>query len=147
MAHFDASAVRPEAWMPQIGTLSGNPIAAVAGLATVEILRRPGTYERMHSIGGAVKEALRDCLDRAEIPARVVGEGVLFDVFFSEHDIVDYRSTLLSDKEKLARFNRLLRERGVFKGDSKFYLSTAHDESDVELTVEAIESAVDELSG
>ena len=147
MAHFDASAVRPEAWMPQIGTLSGNPIAAVAGLATVEILRRPGTYERMHSIGGAVKGALRDSLDRAEIPARVVGEGVLFDVFFSEHDIVDYRSTLLADKEKLARFNRLLRERGVFKGDSKFYLSTAHDESDVELTVEAIESAVDELSG
>ena len=41
MAHFDASAVRPEEWMPQIGTLSGNPIAAVAGLATVEILRRP----------------------------------------------------------------------------------------------------------
>ena len=147
MAHFDASAVRPEEWMPQIGTLSGNPIAAVAGLATVEILRRPGTYERMHSIGGAVKRALQDSLDRSEIPARVVGEGVLFDVFFSEHDIVDYRSTLLADKERLGRFNRLLRERGVFKGDSKFYLSTAHGESDVEMTVEAIESAVDELSG
>lgn len=147
MAHFDASAVGPEEWMPQIGTLSGNPIAAVAGLATVEILRRPGTYERMHSVGGAIKVALQDSLDRAEIPARVVGEGVLFDVFFSEHDIVDYRSTLLADKERLGRFNRLLRERGVFKGDSKFYLSTAHDESDVEMTVEAIESAVDELSG
>ena len=80
-------------------------------------------------------------------PPGVVGEGVLFDVFFSEHDIVDYRSTLLADKERLGRFNRLLRERGVFKGDSKFYLSTAHGESDVEMTVEAIESAVDELSG
>ena len=147
MAHFDASAVGPGEWMPQIGTLSGNPVAATAGLATVEILRRPGTYERMHAIGGAVKQALADSLSRAEIPARVVGEGVLFDVFFTEHDIVDYRSTLLADKGKLGAFNRLLRERGVFKGDSKFYLSTAHDEADVEATSAAIESAVDELVG
>ena len=146
MAHFDSSAVESGDWMPQIGTLSGNPVAAVAGLATVDILRRPGTYERMHSIGGAVKTALSDSLARAEIPAQVVGEGVLFDVYFTEHEIVDYRSTLLADKGKLARFNTLLRERGVFKGDSKFYLSTAHDESDVEMTAAAIESAVEELS-
>ena len=45
MSHFDASAVQAEEWMPQIGTLSGNPIAAVAGLATVKILKKPGTYE------------------------------------------------------------------------------------------------------
>jgi glutamate-1-semialdehyde 2,1-aminomutase len=147
MAHFDASAVEPEEWLPQIGTLSGNPIAAAAGLATVEILKRPGTYERMHDIGGRVKQALQDAVDRAEIPAQVVGEGVVFDVYFTEHDIVDYRSTLLADKDKLGRFNRLLRDRGVLKGDSKFYLSTEHDEADVELTIAAIDSAVDELAG
>ena len=146
MAHFDASAVEPEEWMPQIGTLSGNPIASVAGLATVEILKRPGTYERMHQIGDRVKRALQDAVDRAEIPAKVVGESVLFDVYFTEHDIVDYRSTLLADKAKLGQFNLLLRERGVLKGDSKFYLSTEHTEADVELTIAAIDSAVDELA-
>jgi len=146
MAHFDATAVDPEEWTPQIGTLSGNPIASAAGLATVEILKRPGTYERMHKIGGRVKQALADALDRAEIPAKVVGNGVLFDVYFTEHDIVDYRSTLLADKAKLGQFNLLLRERGVLKGDSKFYLSTEHDEADVDVTIAAIDSAVDELS-
>jgi glutamate-1-semialdehyde 2,1-aminomutase len=100
----------------------------------------------MHKIGGRVKQALADALDRAEIPAKVVGNGVLFDVYFTEHDIVDYRSTLLADKAKLGQFNLLLRERGVLKGDSKFYLSTEHDEADVDVTIAAIDSAVDELS-
>jgi glutamate-1-semialdehyde 2,1-aminomutase len=146
MAHFDASAVEPEEWLPQIGTLSGNPIAAAAGLATVKILKQPGTYERIHDIGNQVKQALTNALDRAEIPAQVVGEGVMFDVYFTENEIVDYRSTLLADKDKLGRFNRLLRDRGVLKGDSKFYLSTVHDEADVETTIAAIDSAVDELA-
>ena len=147
MAHFDAGLVGRERFLPQIGTLSGNPIATAAGLATVRVLKRPGTYARMHAIGHQLKRALQRICDDAGVPARVVGEGVLFDVFFTTGEITDYRSTLRADKEKLGRFVRLLRERGVFRGFSKFYLSIAHDQRDVDATVRAFESAIDALRG
>ncbi len=142
MAHFDQSRVGREHFIPQVGTLSGNPIATAAGLATVRILKRPGTYERMHALGRELKQALQSICDSAGVPARVVGEGVLFEIYFTDEDITDYRSTLKADKARLTRFVALLRERGVFRGASKFYLSIVHDERDVKETIQAFESAV-----
>ena len=66
-------------------------------------------------------------------------------VLFTDGDVTDYRSTLLADKEKLARFTTLLRERGVFKGETKFYVSVAHTQQDVDRTIEAFASGVQEL--
>jgi len=144
MAHFDRSA-EPDAFLPQIGTLSGNPVAAVAGLATLEILKRPGTYERLFATGQTLKDELQRLMDEAEIPAKVVGEAPLFDVFFTEEEITDYRSTLRADKTQLNRFNALLLEEGVLKGDSKFYISVAHDQDDVRRTLDAFQFAVNQL--
>ncbi len=142
MAHFDQTRVSRDQFIPQVGTLSGNPIATAAGLATVRILKRPGTYERMHALGRQLKGALQRICDSAGIPARVVGEGVLFEVYFTDAEISDYRSTLKADRTRLARFVQLLRERGVFRGASKFYLSIVHDEADIAETIRAFESAV-----
>jgi glutamate-1-semialdehyde 2,1-aminomutase len=142
---FDPTRVQAGEQVPQIGTLSGNPVAAVAGLATLKLLRREGTYEKLFATGQRIRSALQRMLSEAEIPARVVGEAPLFDVFFIEGEITDYRSTLSSDKQKQAHFNRLLLERGVFKGDIKYYVSTAHDDDDVNLTIGAFASAIEEL--
>ena len=142
MAHFDQTRVSRDQFIPQVGTLSGNPIATAAGLATVRILKRPGTYERMHALGRQLKGALQRICDSAGIPARVVGEGVLFEVYFTDAEISDYRSTLKADRTRLTRFVQLLRERGVFRGASKFYLSIVHDEADVAETIRAFESAI-----
>jgi glutamate-1-semialdehyde 2,1-aminomutase len=147
MAHFDQARVERDRFLPQIGTLSGNPVATVAGLATVRILKRPGTYERMHALGNRLRQALQAACDGAGVPARVVGEGVLFEIYFTDGAITDYRSTLAADRARLARFVRLLRERGVLRGGSKFYLSIAHDEADVAETVRAFESAIAVLAG
>ena len=146
MSGFDASSAG-DGFVLQIGTLSGNPVASAAGLATLEILREPGTYEKLFATGQQLKDALQRLLNEAEIPAVVAGEAPLFEVFFTEGEIRDHRSTLLADKEMMRRFNSLLLERGVFKGDSKFYLSTSHTQRDVEETIEAFESVVDELRG
>jgi glutamate-1-semialdehyde 2,1-aminomutase len=100
----------------------------------------------MHEIGNIIKTGLENTLKDASIKSKVVGVGVLFDVFFTDEEIVDYRSTLKADKSKLMKFNRLLRENGIFKGDSKFYLSTEHDESDAQETIEAFKTIVDKLS-
>ena len=142
MAHFDQARVPRDQFIPQIGTLSGNPIATAAGLATVRILKRPGTYERMHALGRQLKTALQRMCDSAGVPARVVGEGVLFEIYFTDAEVTDYRSTLQADRARLARFVQLLRERGVFRGASKFYLSIVHDEADVRETIRAFESAI-----
>jgi glutamate-1-semialdehyde 2,1-aminomutase len=76
----------------------------------------------------------------------VAGEDVLFEVFFTGVEITDYRSTLSADRAKLGRFVRALRERGVFRGLSKFYLSIAHDDRDVEETLAAFRGALGTLA-
>ena len=145
MSHMDGGEVTSEDFMPQIGTLSGNPIAAAAGLKTLEILRRPGAYESMRATGATLKEGLQRMLDEAEIPARVTGEDVLFDVYFTDAEISDYRSTLTADSATMGRFNNGVLERGIFKGDSKFYISAAHDEKDVEQTLDTFKEVIEEM--
>ena len=145
MEHFDADKVPKEEHLMQVGTLSGNPVAAVAGLATLKVLRREGTYERLFATGQRIREALQRLLNESEVPAQVVGEAPLFDVYFTDQEIVDYRATLSGDNQKSLRFTKLLLQHGVFKGEHKYYVSTAHDDDDVELTTRAFASALEEL--
>ena len=145
MSHMDRSAVEPEEFMPQIGTLSGNPIAAVAGLKTLEILRREGTYPRLFATGEKIKVALQRLMDEADIPAKVIGIGPVFDVFFTDSDVTDFRSSERADSGLLARFTSLLSREGVFRGAEKFYVSTAHTEADVAQTISAFEAAIAQL--
>ncbi len=145
MGHFDASSVDAGGHLPQIGTLSGNPVAAAAGLKTLEILSREGAYERIFATGQRLKDELQRMLNEAEIPASVVGEAPLFDVFFTEGEITDYRSTLLADKQLLSRFNENLLAQGVLKGDTKFYVSLAHTATDVQHTLDAFSTAIESL--
>jgi glutamate-1-semialdehyde 2,1-aminomutase len=147
MAHFDKDRVAEDEFAPQIGTLSGNPVAAVAGLATLEILKRPGSYEAVFATGRALMTGLEETLRGAGFAVRVVGEPPLFDVLFTDCDVTDYRTTLSGDAALLRRFNALLRERGILKGESKYYVSLAHDEADVKHTLEAFRDAAAALRG
>ncbi|MDE0943078.1 MAG: aminotransferase class III-fold pyridoxal phosphate-dependent enzyme [Alphaproteobacteria bacterium] len=142
MSHFDKTAVADESFMPQIGTLSGNPVAAVAGLATLNILDRPGAYEKIFATGSALMEGLEALLEASGVPAVVIGEPPLFDVFFTQAEVKDYRGMQTNDTERTQRFNATLRENGILKGDSKFYVSLAHDEADVAKTLDAFAAAV-----
>jgi len=145
MNHFDSEKVSKNGFMPQIGTLSGNPIACAAGLATLDILKQDGVYENMFNTGQKIMTGLQRILDNAEIPAKVVGEPVLFDAFFTTQKVYDYRSSLSADSQKLARFNQLILDRGILKGATKFYISTEHNDQDIEKTLAAFEEAADIL--
>ncbi len=143
---LDPSRAQMGEQMLLIGTLSGNPVAAAAALATLRILRREGTYERLFATGQRVKDGLQRLLNEAEIPAQVIGHPSVFDVYFTEQDeLLDYRATLKADRQKQARFTQLLLERGLYKGDNKFYISTVHNDEDIELTLSAFASAIEEL--
>ena len=142
MAQFDRAKVGDERFLPQVGTLSGNPVASVAGLATLAVLKRPGTYEKVFATGRKLMDGLASLLRDAGLPAQVIGEPPLFDVFFATGDLHDYRATLRADAEMMRRFNRRMREHGVLKGDSKMYISLAHDDADVAQVLDAFTQAV-----
>jgi glutamate-1-semialdehyde 2,1-aminomutase len=147
MAHFDSDRVPSDEFMPQVGTLNGNPVAAIAGIETLKVLRQKGTYEKLFQIGQSIKDGFQRLLNEAEIPAKIIGEAPMFDILFTDNEIVDYRSTLTADKGKMVNLNKLLIERGVFKGDVKYYVSTVHTEEHVKQTLDAFESALQQLPG
>ncbi|WP_052214998.1 aspartate aminotransferase family protein [Belnapia sp. F-4-1] len=145
MAHFDRGIVGDGGFLMQVGTLSGNPVASAAGLATLEVLRRPGAYDGVFAMGRRLMAEMEGMLRRHGVPGRAVGEPPLFDIVFAEEAPRDYRGTLRADAAVQRHVNAVLRERGILKGESKYYLSTAHDARDEAQTLEAFEAALASL--
>jgi glutamate-1-semialdehyde 2,1-aminomutase len=145
MAHFDKGAVGEEGFMMQVGTLSGNPMAAVAGLKTLEILRRPGAYEKIFRNGRALMDGYRQILKDARVEARVSGDAPMFDIVFTAREVTDYRSSI-GDQDTMKRCNAMLRERGILKGDSKYYVSLAHTDEDISQTLNAFAESIAEVA-
>jgi len=141
---FDKGKTAEDRFMMQIGTLSGNPVASAAGLKTLEILKRPGAYEQIFKTGRVLMEGYADILKRARVKAQVVGDAPMFDVVFSDREVKDYRSSL-GDEAAMKRCNALLRERGILKSESKYYVSLAHTEADVAFTLDAFASSIAEM--
>ncbi len=145
MAHFDRGIVGDDGFLMQVGTLSGNPVASVAGLATLEVLRRPGAYDGVFAMGRRLMAEMEGLLRRHGVPGRAIGEPPLFDIVFAEEAPRDYRGMLRADAAVQRHVNAVLRERGILKGESKYYLSTAHDARDEAQTLEAFEAALASL--
>jgi glutamate-1-semialdehyde 2,1-aminomutase len=135
MRHFDPALEGTPDYVWQAGTLNGNPISAVAGLATLAELRRPGVYERLHRVGATLRDGLREAARRRGLPAQVSGEPPVFDIIFTERDVVDYRATLTADRTRIRLFNEACLRRGVVKAVNKIYVSLAHTDADVDETI------------
>jgi glutamate-1-semialdehyde 2,1-aminomutase len=129
-------------FVAQAGTLNGNPVAAAAGLATLAELRRPGTYERLFTTGRRIKTALQAAADSAGLAAHVAGEAPVFEIYFTDRPITDYRATLTADRTRHRTFTDELIRRGVVKAAQKFYVSLAHGEDEIRHTVEAFTQAL-----
>ncbi|MEO0368002.1 MAG: aminotransferase class III-fold pyridoxal phosphate-dependent enzyme [Pseudomonadota bacterium] len=145
LAHFDKSKVGEEGFLMQLGTLSGNPVAAIAGLKTMEILQRPGNYDKLLDTGTRLQNILSEALTRQNIAHRVVGHPALFDIVLTEWEVANYRDVLRADAKRSTTFNQSLRESGIFKSPSKLYPSLAINEADLDLTAQAAEKAVNSL--
>ena len=146
MAQFDQGAAGEDGFLPQIGTLSGNPIAASAGLATLGVLRADDAYARLFDNGRKLMDGLANVMRSAGVEAQVCGEPCVFDIVFTDQPVVDYWSWESGDKSSNARFNAVLREHGVLKGTSKFYVSVAHTQEDIDQTLGAFEAAAAEIA-
>ena len=146
MAHFDKEKVGSERFLMQLGTLSGNPLAAVAGLKTLEILRRSGQYEKLHKTGQTLMEGINECLRDTEHAAQVVGHPTLFDVVFRKEAVRNYRDVRSGDRDKTARFNAILQANGILKPPGKFYISLALTDADIEQTLAVVQLAAQQLT-
>jgi len=133
-------------YVAQTGTLNGNPVAAVAGLATLAELRRPGAYARLHATGAALRDGLAGCVQRSGLPAQVIGESTVFDVVFTDRPVIDYRAMLTADGRLAKAFNARCLERGLIKGALKIYVSLAHTEADVARTLDVFAAVLKTIS-
>ena len=130
----------------QVGTLNGNPIAAAAGLATLEILRRPGSYERLLATGDRLREQLQATLREHEVPGQVLGEGPVFHLVFTEQPVHTYRDMLTGDAEKNRVFHEALMANGVLKPAAKGYASLVHSDEDLAHTAKAFDTAMAQVA-
>jgi glutamate-1-semialdehyde 2,1-aminomutase len=146
MRRFDPRLEGTPDFVAQVGTLNGNPVAAVAGLATLAELRRPGAYAQLHRTGGMLRDGLADLVRQSGLAAQVIGEAPLFDLVFTDRPVTDYRAMLAADSALLKRFNVECLRRGVLKGGQKLYLSLAHTDEDVARTLEVFAGALAALT-
>ena len=147
MAHFDRARVGAEGWLMQLGTLSGNPVACAAGLKTMEVLRRPGQYDRLRALGRRLMDMQAGALEGAGVTHRICGDPTLFDIYFTEAEPVDYRSARHRDPKANGVWNAALRGDGVFKSPGKLYPSLALTEEDLDLTGRAVAAAAEAVAG
>jgi len=128
----------------QAGTMAGNPASMLAGLACLDVLHEPGAYERMDALGARLAEGLRAAADRHGVPLTVNQIVGALSTHFCAHPVTCYDEAQDTDGEAFARFFRLMLDQGVYLAPSKYeawFLTTAHTDADIDLTLEAAEAA------
>jgi glutamate-1-semialdehyde 2,1-aminomutase len=128
----------------QAGTLSGNPVAVTAGLATLKILQRPGTYEKLEASTKALCAGLSKAAAESKVEFSAASVGSMFGVFFRTNAPKNFAEVMTCDKEKFnVFFHGMLRE-GVYLAPASFeagFVSTEHGEKEIERTVAAARRA------
>ncbi|MDA8173449.1 MAG: glutamate-1-semialdehyde 2,1-aminomutase [Nitrospiraceae bacterium] len=134
------SMISPEGPIYQAGTLSGNPLAMTAGIATLDIISAPKVYAKLLDRAAELESALRDAALRAGATVKFYRAGTMFCTYFTDKEVVDYASAKTADTVKFGRFFRGLLERGVNIAPSQFeagFISTAHTSADITKTARA----------
>ncbi len=132
----------------QAGTLSGNPLAVTAGLATLKIVGSPGAYERLTELGTLLAEGVRRAIRDTGITACVNQLGSMFTVFFGVEQVRDYAAATRSDTRAFAHYFQGMIERGIYLPPSQFetaFISLAHGEAEIEETVAAAREVLKSL--
>jgi len=128
----------------QAGTLSGNPIAVAAGLATLEAVSEKGFYAQLEKKASALEKGIIKAADKAGAKIFLSRIGSMFTIFFSDEPVRNYKSALAADTKRYAAFFHAILDRGVYLAPSQFeagFVSAAHTDEDIAKTVEAAAEA------
>ncbi len=133
----------------QAGTLSGNPVAMTAGLATLEEVSRPGFYPAIFERTEVLVKGLRECADSAGIPMATNHVGSMFGLFFtSERKVSNYKQVMACDTERFNRFFHGMLREGVYLAPACYeagFMSAAHSEDNIEYTLRAAQKVFGQL--
>jgi glutamate-1-semialdehyde 2,1-aminomutase len=124
--------------------LSGNPLATAAGLATLQLLREPGVYERLERTSAAVAYALQSAAKDAGVAVTVQRQGSMLTVFFCSQPVRCWQDAAKCDTARFARFHRGMLEQGVYWPPSQYeaaFVSLAHDQRSLQVTEQAARKA------
>ena len=142
------SQMAPDGAIYQAGTLSGNPLAMAAGLATLRILRQGDIYDRLEQSAQLLFSGLESAAEEAGIPVAINRLGSMGSLFFSNSPVSDFETAKKSDGDLFKRYYGLMLERGIYLAPSPFettFVSLAHDEEVIKKTVEIAASAFGSL--
>lgn len=142
--------VAPAGPVYQAGTLSGNPLAMAAGIATLTALTERGAWEAIDSTAMLVAMVVANAAGVAGVPIVQNRVGTMFSTFFTDQPVTDWTSASASDTDRYARFFRAMLERGVFFAPSQFeaaFASAAHGEEALAITEQAAAAAMGEVGG
>jgi len=132
----------------QAGTLSGNPVATACGLATLDLLGRPGVFDALTARTRQLVDGLSGAAKAAGVPFSADCEGGMFGFFFGDRLPQNYTEVLATDKDRFNRFFHGMLERGVYLAPALYeagFVSTAHSQADIEATVAAAREVLSAL--
>jgi glutamate-1-semialdehyde 2,1-aminomutase len=141
--------VLPEGKVFQAGTLSGNPLAMAAGIATLKLLRADPPYDKLERHGKRLASGLSDAATAAKIPHTVARVGSMLTLFFNPDPVTDWPSAAKCDTQQFAKFFWGLIDRGVYFPCSQYealFISAAHSDRDIEHTIQAAKEALAEIA-
>ncbi len=140
--------VAPLGAMYQAGTLSGNPLAVSAGIATLTELQKPGAFKRLDSLAQRLTNGLTKAFQAVEIPSTINRVGSMFTGFFNPGPVEGLANAEGSDTEMYGRYFHAMQEQGVYIAPSQFeagFVSIAHTEADINATIAKAEAALSSL--
>ncbi len=142
--------VAPAGAMYQGGTLSGNPVATAAGLATLRVLREPGVFDGIVARTTRLIDGVTRVSADVGIPVQTAAIGTMAGIFFADQPVHNYDDARTSDTARYSRFFHALLRRGVYLAPSQFealFLSSAHTDEDIDFTIDVIAQALAEIAG
>ncbi len=132
--------VAPQGPVYQAGTLSGNPLAMAAGIATLKELQAPGFYADLDESAGALADGLKKVAAQAGIPVQVDREGSMLGMFFADRPVNNFEDAKTSDLERFSAYYKGMLSQGIYLAPSQFeaaFVSAAHTDADIEVTLRA----------
>ncbi|QYX32507.1 glutamate-1-semialdehyde 2,1-aminomutase [Sphaerospermopsis torques-reginae] len=142
------SMIAPAGPVYQAGTLSGNPLAMTAGIKTLELLQKPGTYEQLERITKKLADGLLKVAQETGHAACGGSISAMFGLFFTSGPVHNYEDAKKADTAKFGRFHRGMLERGIYLAPSQFeagFTSLAHTDEDIEQTLVAAKDVLSSL--
>ncbi len=143
------SQIAPEGPVYQAGTLSGNPLAMAAGVATLTELKQAGFYNTLNERSDRLEKGLRMAVEKSGLPAQVVRVGSMLGLFFTDKTVYNIDDAKASDLTVFSKYYAEMRQSGVYLAPSQFeslFVSAAHQEAHIDKTVETAERVMVELN-